>query len=93
MKKSPFYKKNEEVFAILGNAVVKCKVLTTEKVGDKHLQLEFKNAVIYKQKSYCFDTEIQALENLKDRLVKSLDIISNRISQLVTKELYKTRKK
>jgi hypothetical protein len=87
MTNNIFYKKGDKVHVILGNAVVTCKIETNEKLGDKHLKINFNNKIFFKQKSYCYQLEIQALDNLKERLEKSLTIINTRINQLITKEM------
>lgn len=81
--KNPFYKKGDILYAILGNTVVKCRVAIDEKLGDKHLQLLFNEKKIFKQKVYCFENEIEALDNLKERLEKSLTIINSKISTII----------
>lgn len=80
---SYFNKKGDVVFAILGNNVCKCYVAENEKHGDRHLKLDFNGTIINKQKSYCFDKEIKALDNLKERLEKSLEITNSRINKLI----------
>lgn len=86
--KNIFYKKGDTVYVILGNAVVTCKIEANEKLGDKHLKINFNNKIFFKQKSYCYQLEIQALDNLRERLEKSLTIINSRIDQIVTKDMF-----
>ena len=88
---NPFYKNCDILYVILGNAVVKCQVAHNEKVGDKHLQLLFNDTKIYKQKSYCFQSEIEALDNLREKLEKSLKIINSRIDKLLNDFSYQVR--
>ncbi len=80
-----FKNKGDEVFVILGNMVAKCQMAESEIPNSKYFKIIFNGKEYFKQKSYCFCSEFEALDDLKHRLEKALEITETKISKILNR--------
>jgi hypothetical protein len=79
-------KKGKKLYVILGNTVAACHLAENELPNSKYLKIIFNNKDYFKQRNYCFLSELEALDDLKHRLEKSLEITETKISKIVNKQ-------
>ena len=79
--------KGTQQFTIIGESVQFCTLAENERMDSKFYRLDLYGKLIFKQKKFCFDTEIQALDELQNKLEKSLEITKKRIDTIINNRL------
>lgn len=78
--------KGTQQFTIIGESVQFCTLAENERES-KFYRLDLYGKLIFKQKKFCFDTEIQALDELQNKLEICLEKTKKRIDTIINNRL------
>lgn len=77
----------KEIFVVLGESVVRCTFLGISQHDPKYYVIQIKERKLFKQKYFCFDSEIEALEYLIEKLNDSMNKAIERKNKIIEEKL------